>query len=119
MFVYLQKIIIRMTTQKQTSAPDVTKTIGELKDLLVNGPEGLHKISFKSYGRKFVITNNDNDFKGKLEKSFNGFMKALDIRTTSKKIKGLCFIDKRSNAFKMAYMKEGESVLHQIVRKKV
>jgi hypothetical protein len=108
-----------MTRKKQTGAPDVTKTIGELKGFLVNDPEGLHKITFKSYGRRFVITNNDNDLRGKLEKSFNGFMKALNICTTSKKIKGLCFIDKQSNAFKMAYMKEGEQVLHQIVRKKV
>jgi hypothetical protein len=108
-----------MTTKKQTSTPDVSKTIGELKSLLVNDPNGLHRISFKSYGRKFVITNTDNDFRSKLEKSFNGFMKALNICTTSKKIKGLCFIDKQSNAFKMAYMKEGEQVLHQIVRKKV
>jgi hypothetical protein len=29
------------------------------------------------------------------------------------------FLDKKTDAFKLAYMMEGEQVLHQIIRKKV
>ena len=109
-----------MTQKRQTSSPEMSRTIGELKSALINDPNSpLHKVSFKSYGRKFVITNKDKNLAGKLEKSFNGLMKFLDVLPGSKKIKGLCFLDKETDAFKLAYMKEGEQVLHQIVRKKV
>jgi hypothetical protein len=109
-----------MTQKRQPSSPDMSRTIGELKSALINDPNSpLHKVSFKSYGRRFVITNKDKNLDGKLEKSFNGLMKFLDVIPGSKKIKGLCFLDKQTDAFKLAYMKEGEQVLHQIVRKKV
>jgi hypothetical protein len=109
-----------MTHKKQPSSPDMLKTISELKSTLVSDPDSpLHKVSFKSYGRRFVITNKDKDLSGKLEKSFNGLLKFLDVLPGNKKIKGLCFLDKKTDAFKVAYMKEGEQILHQIVRKKV
>jgi hypothetical protein len=109
-----------MTQKRQPSSPDMSRTIGELKSALIDDPNSpLHKVSFKSYGRRFVITNKDKNLDGKLEKSFNGLMKFLDVIPRSKKIKGLCFLDKQTDSFKLAYMKEGEQVLHQIVRKKV
>jgi hypothetical protein len=105
--------------KEQTVSPDVSKTISELKRALVNDPESpLYRVSFKSYGRKFVITNRSHTIKDKLEKSFNHFMKALCITPGQKRIKGLCFLDRDTTAFKMAYMKEGEQVLHQVIRKK-
>jgi hypothetical protein len=109
-----------MTQKRQPSSSDMSRTIGELKSALIDDPNSpLHKVSFKSYGRRFVITNKDKNLDGKLEKSFNGLMKFLDVIPRSKKIKGLCFLDKQTDSFKLAYMKEGEQVLHQIVRKKV
>lgn len=105
--------------KEQTVSPDVTKTISELKRALINEDESpLYRVSFKSYGRKFVITNKSHTLKDKLEKSFNHFMKALCITPGQKRIKGLCFLDKDTPGFKMAYMKEGEQVLHQVIRKR-
>lgn len=109
-----------MTQKRQPSSPDMSRTIGELKSALTNDPASpLHKVSFKSYGRRFVITNKDKNLDSKLEKSFNGLMKFLGVLPGEEKIKGLCFLDKKTEAFKLAYMEEGEQVLHQIVRKKV
>lgn len=109
-----------MTQKRQPSSPDMSRTVGELKSALMNDPNSpLHRVSFKSYGRRFVITNKDTNLDGKLEKSFNGLMKFLGVIPGGKKIKGLCFLDKETDAFKLAYMKEGEQVLRQIVRKKV
>lgn len=105
--------------KENNSSPDVVKTISELKRVLVNDPQSpLHRVSFKSYGKRFVITNKNYTVKDKLEKSFNELMKVLRITPDSKRLKGLCFIDKDTDAFKMAYMREGEQVLHQVVRKK-
>ena len=109
-----------MTSKNQPDSRDMCETIGDLKSALINSPESpLHKVSFKSYGRRFVITNKEKDISGKLEKTFNGFLKSLKVTTGDKKIKGLCFLDKKTDAFKLAYMMEGEQVLHQIIRKKV
>jgi hypothetical protein len=83
--------------------------------LLADDPKReTHKIRFKRYGRKYTITNNNNDLTAKLEQSFNSFMSKLDIKNDSKKLRGICFLDKGTDAFSIGYQKEGECVLHQI-----
>lgn len=109
-----------MTQKNDTSNSELSRTICDLKSALGSNPKSpLHKVSFKSYGRRFVITNKDQDVVSKIEKTFNQFLKTLKVNTGDKKIKGLCFLDKKSDAFKLAYIKEGEPILRQIVRKKV
>ena len=49
-----------------------------------------------------------------LEKSFNSFMGKLSVHSDGKKLRGICFIDRNSDAFSVGYQKEGDFVLHQI-----
>lgn len=94
---------------------DIRKSIGSLRKLLADDPKRMtHKIRFKRYGAKYIITNKDNDLSAKLEKSFNSFMGKLNIQDEKKKARGICFLDKKSDAFNIGYQKEGEFVLHQI-----
>lgn len=94
---------------------DIKKSISNLRKLLADDPKRMtHKIKFKRYGAKYIITNKDNDLSTKLEKSFNSFMGKLNIQNDDKKVKGICFLDNNSDAFNIGYQKEGEFVLHQI-----
>jgi hypothetical protein len=94
---------------------DIKKSIGSLRKLLVDDPKRMtHKIRFKRYGTKYIITNKDNDLSTKLDKSFNSFMGKLNIQDENKKARGICFLDKKSDTFNIGYQKEGEFVLHQI-----
>lgn len=94
---------------------DIKRSIGSLRKLLADDPKRMtHRIKFKRYGSKYVIANNDNDLSTKLEKSFNTFMGKLNIQDEKKKVKGICFLDKKSDTFNIGYQREGESVLHQI-----
>jgi superoxide dismutase len=94
---------------------DIKRSIGSLRKLLADDPKRMtHKIKFKRYGAKYIITNKDNDLSTKLEKSFNSFMGKLNIQDDQKKTRGICFLDKKSDAFNIGYQKEGEFVLHQI-----
>jgi hypothetical protein len=116
---YLCKVIhknkIRMTSKKTNDLPTIKKSLGGLKKLLAEDLKSeRHKIRFKRFGRKYVITNNDNDLSDKLEKSFNSFMGKLSVNADGKKLRGICFIDKRSDDFSVGYQREGEYVLHQI-----
>ena len=105
-----------METKKPINgATDIRKSISSLRKLLADDPKReTHKIRFKRYGRKFIITNNNNDLTAKLEQSFNSFMGKLEIQNDNKKLRGICFLDKQSDAFSIGYQKEGECVLHQI-----
>ena len=116
---YLCKVIhktkFRMTTKKTNDLPTIKKSLGGLKKLLAEDLKSeRHKIRFKRFGTKYVITNNDNDLSDKLEKSFNSFMGKLSVNTDGKKLRGICFIDKKSDDFSVGYQREGEYVLHQI-----
>jgi hypothetical protein len=94
---------------------DIKKSISNLRKLLADDPKRMtHRIKFKRYGAKYIITNKDNDLSTKLEKSFNSFMGKLNIQNDEKKVKGICFLDKKSDAFNIGYQKEGEFVLHNI-----
>jgi len=94
---------------------DIKRSIGSLRKLLADDPKRMtHKIRFKRYGAKYIISNNDNDLSTKLEKSFNSFMGKLNIQSDDKKVKGICFLDKKSDNFNIGYQRDGESVLHQI-----
>ena len=104
-----------MTTKKTNDLPTIKKSLGGLKKLLAEDLKSeRHKIRFKRFGTKYVITNNDNDLADKLEKSFNSFMGKLSVNTDGKKLRGICFIDKKSDDFSVGYQREGEYVLHQI-----
>ena len=102
--------------KKQIENPiDIKKSISSLRKLLADDPKrNTHKIRFRRYGSKYVITNKDTDLSTKLEKSFNTFMGKLNIQKDEKKMRGICFLDKKSDAFNIGYQKEGEFVLHQI-----
>ena len=102
--------------KKQIENPiDIKKSISSLRKLLADDPKrNTHKIRFRRYGSKYVITNKDTDLSTKLEKSFNSFMGKLNIQKDEKKMRGICFLDKKSDAFNIGYQKEGEFVLHQI-----
>lgn len=118
-YVYLQSYSqvnkIRMTTKSTKDLPIIKKSLGGLKKLLAEDLKSeRHKIRFKSYGGKYVITNNNNNLTSKLEKSFNSFMGKLSVNSDGKKLRGICFIDKHSDDFSVGYQKEGEFVLHQI-----
>lgn len=94
---------------------DIKKSIGSLRKLLADDPKRMtHKIRFKRYGSKYIITNKETDLSEKLEKSFNSFMGKLDIQDNNKKTRGICFLDKKSDDFNIGYQREGEFVLHQI-----
>ena len=94
---------------------DIKRSIGSLRKLLADDPKRItHKIRFKRYGAKYVISNNDHDLSTKLEKSFNSFMGKLNIQDDQKKVRGICFLDKKSDNFNIGYQRDGESVLHQI-----
>lgn len=94
---------------------DIKRSIGSLRKLLADDPKRItHKIKFKRYGAKFIITNKETDISTKLEKSFNSFMGKLNIQDEKKKTRGICFLDKKSDTFNIGYQNEGESVLHQI-----
>jgi hypothetical protein len=41
-------------------------------------------------------------------------MGKLNIQSDDKKVKGICFLDKKSDNFNIGYQRDGESVLHQI-----
>ena len=106
---------IRMTTKNTNDLPVIKRSLGGLKKLLAEDLKSeRHKIRFKRYGRKYVITNSDSDLTSKLEKSFNSFMGKLSVHSDGKKLRGICFIDKNSDDFSVGYQKEGEFVLHQI-----
>ncbi len=94
---------------------DIKKSVSSLRKLLANDPKReAHKLKFKRFGRKYIITNKDNDLASKLEKSFNSFMGKLDVKQDGKNMRGICFLDKKSDDFRIGYQKEGEFVLHQI-----
>jgi len=94
---------------------EIKKSIGVLRKLLADDPKRTtHKIRFKRYGAKYIITNKENDISAKLEKSFNSFMGKLNIKKDKKKARGICFLDKKSDSFNIGYQKEGEFVLHQV-----
>lgn len=112
---YSQKIKIRMTTKNTNDLPVIKRSLGGLKKLLAEDLKSeRHKIRFKRYGSKYVITNSDSDLTSKLERSFNSFMGKLSVHSDGKKLRGICFIDKDSDRFSVGYQKEGEFVLHQI-----
>jgi len=110
------KNIKRMKKQiEDKNLIDIKRSIGSLRKLLADDPKRMtHKIRFKRYGAKYIINNNDNDLSTKLEKSFNSFMGKLNIQSDDKKVKGICFLDKKSDNFNIGYQRDGESVLHQI-----
>lgn len=110
------KNIKRMKKQiEDKNLIDIKRSIGSLRKLLADDPKRMtHKIRFKRYGAKYIISNNDNDLSTKLEKSFNSFMGKLNIQSDNKKVKGICFLDKKSDNFNIGYQRDGESVLHQI-----
>jgi hypothetical protein len=111
----IHKIKIRMTTKNTNNLPIVKKSLGGLKKLLAEDLKSeRHKIRFKRYGSKYIITNKDSDLSSKLEKSFNSFMDKLSVNPDGKKLRGICFIDKNSDDFSVGYQREGEYVLHQI-----
>ena len=104
-----------MTTKNTNNLPIVKKSLGGLKKLLAEDLKSeRHKIRFKRYGSKYIITNKDSDLSSKLEKSFNSFMDKLSVNPDGKKLRGICFIDKKSDDFSVGYQREGEYVLHQI-----
>lgn len=105
-----------MATKHTLENPtSIKRSIGTLRKLLADDPKrDLHKIRFKKYGSKYVITNKDTDLTTKLEKSFNSFMDKLDVKSNGKKIRGIFFLDKQKDDFNVGYQKEGEFVLHQI-----
>ena len=106
---------IRMTTKNTNDLPVIKRSLGGLKKLLAEDLKSeRHKIRFKRYGSKFVITNSNSDLTSKLERSFNSFMGKLSVHSDGKKLRGICFIDKNSDDFSVGYQKEGEFVLHQI-----
>jgi hypothetical protein len=106
---------MRMTTKNTNNLPVIKRSIGSLKKLLAEDLKTeRHKIRFKKYGQKYIITNNDSDLSSKLEKSFNSFMGKLSVHSDGKKLRGICFIDKNSDDFSVGYQKEGDFVLHQI-----
>ena len=106
---------IRMTTKNTNDLPVIKRSLGGLKKLLAEDLKSeRHKIRFKRYGSKYVITNSNSDLTSKLEKSFNSFMGKLSVHSDGKKLRGICFIDKNSDDFSVGYQKEGEFVLHQI-----
>lgn len=101
-----------MTSNEGNS--EIKYSLGELRKALAESRTEKHKIRFKRYGRKYVITNDDNNIGDKLEKSFNSFMNNLKVDAKGKKLRGICFVDKNSDTFSVGYQKEGEFVLHQI-----
>ena len=106
---------IRMTTKNTNDLPIIKRSLGGLKKLLAEDLKSeRHKIRFKRYGSKYVITNSNSDLTSKLERSFNSFMGKLSVHSDGKKLRGICFIDKNSDDFSVGYQKEGEFVLHQI-----
>ena len=106
---------IRMTTKNTNDLPVIKRSLGCLKKLLAEDLKSeRHKIRFKRYGSKYVITNSNSDLTSKLERSFNSFMGKLSVHSDGKKLRGICFIDKNSDDFSVGYQKEGEFVLHQI-----
>jgi hypothetical protein len=106
---------IRMTTKNTNDLPVIKRSLGGLKKLLAEDLKSeRHKIRFKRYGSKYVITNSNSDLTSKLERSFNSFMGKLSVHSDGKKLRGICFIDKNSDDFSVGYQKEGEFVLHQI-----
>ena len=101
-------------TSKSDGSSEIKYSLGELRKTLAGIKTDRHKIRFKKYGRKYVITNDDNNIGEKLEKSFNSFMGKLKVDAQGKRLRGICFIDRKSDSFSLGYQKEGEYVLHQI-----
>lgn len=101
-------------TSKSDGNSEIKYSLSELRKTLAESKSDRHKIRFKSYGRKYVITNDDNNMGDKLEKSFNSFMNKLKVDAKGKRLRGICFVDKKSDSFSVGYQKEGEFVLHQI-----
>lgn len=108
-----------MATKQSIESPtSIKRSLGSLRKLLADDPKRItHKIRFKRYGGKYVITNKDTDITTKLERSFNTFMGKLNVNTDGKKMRGIVFLDKTADNFNIGYQKEGESVLHQIKAK--
>lgn len=99
----------------KTSVPSIKKNLCEMKRLLVDDQDKrTHKIRFKRAGRRYMIIDDGSSVKNCLEKSFNNFMSKLDVKEDGKKMRGLLFLDKQSDAFSIGYQREGEQVLHQI-----
>lgn len=119
-FLYICNVIhtnksIMATKKTIDNAVDIKRSISSLRKLLADDPKRhSHKIRFKKYGSKYIITDNNNDLATKLEKSFNTFMGKLNVNSEGKKMRGICFLDKKSDDFNIGYQKEGEFVLHQI-----
>lgn len=104
-----------MALTKTSRVPSIKKNLCEMKRLLVDNQESpTHKIRFKRAGRRYMIVNNDSSIKNNLEKSFNDFMSKLEIKEDGKKMRGLLFLNKKSDAFSIGYQREGEQVLHQV-----
>lgn len=99
----------------KTSVPSIKKNLCEMKRLLVDSRESAtHKIRFRRTGRSYMIVDTNVSIKDHLEKSFNDFMTKLEIKEDGKKMRGLLFLDKKSDAFSIGYQREGEQVLHQV-----
>lgn len=104
-----------MAVTKTNSVPSIKKNLCEMKRLLVDNQEKpTHKIRFRRTGRRYMIVDGDGSIKNSLEKSFNDFMAKLEIKEDGKKMRGLLFLDKKSDAFSIGYQREGEQVLHQV-----
>lgn len=104
-----------MAVTRTSRVPSIKKNLCEMKRLLVDDREKrTHKIRFKRTGKRYMIVSSDGTIKDCLEKSFNDFMSKLDVREDGKKMRGLLFLDKQSDAFSIGYQREGEQVLHQI-----
>lgn len=101
-------------TSKSDGNSEIKYSLSELRKTLADNKSDKHKIRFKRYGKKYVITNDDNKIGEKLEESFNSFMNKLKVDANGKRLRGICFVDKKSDSFSIGYQKEGELVLHQI-----
>ena len=96
---------IRMTTKNTNDLPVIKRSLGGLKKLLAEDLKSeRHKIRFKRYGSKYVITNSNSDLTSKLERSFNSFMGKLSVHSDGKKLRGICFIDKLILVEKIKYI---------------
>lgn len=103
-----------MKTQKRIEATkDIKVSVGDLRRLLSNRPEVRDKIRFKRYGKRYVVTNNNNNIAQQLENSFNSFMNKLEVKPDGE-LRGVCFLDKTTDEFKICYQKDHDTTLHQI-----
>lgn len=104
-----------MTTKKIVEGgQEIRRSVGSLRKLLSDDPNGkAQKIRFKRYGRRYVITNKDNDLQKKLEQSFNTFMNKLEVKKDGKELRGVCFLG-NTDEFNICYQIDHQTTLHQI-----